>query len=199
MAWCRQATSHYLIQCLLITGSPGVRCCFWLNLSFDWSLHKSCLNFWLKSTTRLKSETAPHPSTVLINTLAYIFSDDALNIPRTYFIILFKWPQLFRRDQWVNPLSHGFHWSCGIYSRNCSNMIGAGCVTARYHSRPTTSSQAYCYTSWISHLSKKLSSSQHCGCRWPDFLQIKGVCDETFRYIQAEVFSQCFSYCGLHP
>ena len=159
MAWCRQATSHCLIQYLLTT------------------------------------------STILMNTSAYIFNDNTLSIhlKTIYLIILFKWPQLFRGDQWVNPLSHGFHWSCGIYSRNCSNMIGAGCVTARYHSRPTTSSQAYCYTSWISHLSKKLSSSQHCGCRWPDFLQIKGVCDETFRYIQAEVFSQCFSYCGLHP
>ena len=39
----------------------GVRCCFWLNLSFDLSLNKPCLNFWLKSKIRLKSETAPHP------------------------------------------------------------------------------------------------------------------------------------------
>ena len=44
---------------------PGVRCCFWLNLSFDLTLHKSCLNFWLKSEIRLKSETAPHPRSVL--------------------------------------------------------------------------------------------------------------------------------------
>ena len=42
-------------------SKPGVRCCFWLNLSFDLSLHKPCLNFWLKSKIRLKSETAPHP------------------------------------------------------------------------------------------------------------------------------------------
>ena len=40
---------------------PGVRCCFWLKLSSDLTLHKSCLNFWLKSEIRLKSETAPHP------------------------------------------------------------------------------------------------------------------------------------------
>ena len=39
----------------------GVRCCFWLNLSSHLTLHKSCLNFWLKSEIRLKSETAPHP------------------------------------------------------------------------------------------------------------------------------------------
>ena len=38
-----------------------MRCCFWLNLTFDLTLHKSCLNFWLKSEIRLKSETAPHP------------------------------------------------------------------------------------------------------------------------------------------
>ena len=43
---------------------PGVRCCFWLNLSSDLTLHKSCLNFWLKSEIRLKSETAPHPRSV---------------------------------------------------------------------------------------------------------------------------------------
>ena len=41
--------------------STGVRCCFWLNLSSDLTLYKSCLNFWLKSEIRLKSETAPHP------------------------------------------------------------------------------------------------------------------------------------------
>ena len=40
---------------------PGVRCCFWLKLSSDLTLNKSCLNFWLKSEIRLKSETAPHP------------------------------------------------------------------------------------------------------------------------------------------
>ena len=39
----------------------GVRCCFWLKLSSDLTLHKSCLYFWLKSEIRLKSETAPHP------------------------------------------------------------------------------------------------------------------------------------------
>ena len=49
---------------------PGVRCCFWLNLSSDLSLYKSCLNFWLKSEIRLKSETAPHPSSAL-NTCEY--------------------------------------------------------------------------------------------------------------------------------
>ena len=40
---------------------PGVRCRFWLNLSSDLTLHKSCLNVWLKSKIRLKSETAPRP------------------------------------------------------------------------------------------------------------------------------------------
>ena len=40
---------------------PGVMCCFWFNLSFDLSFHKSCLNFLLKSKIRVKSETAPHP------------------------------------------------------------------------------------------------------------------------------------------
>ena len=31
------------------------------KLSFNLTLHKSCLNFWLKSEIRLKSQTAPHP------------------------------------------------------------------------------------------------------------------------------------------
>ena len=49
---------------------PGVRCCFWHNLSFDLSLHKSCLNFLLKlKKNRLKSETVPHP--ILIIVLSY--------------------------------------------------------------------------------------------------------------------------------
>ena len=44
----------------IIMGS-GVSYCFWLNLSSDLILHKSCLNFWPKSQISLKSETAPHP------------------------------------------------------------------------------------------------------------------------------------------
>ena len=42
-------------------AASGVRCCFWLNLSFDLSHHKSCLNWWLKPKIRRKSETALHP------------------------------------------------------------------------------------------------------------------------------------------
>ena len=45
-----------------------MKCCFWLNLSFDLTIHKSCLNFWLKSEIRLKSETAPHPRCITSTT-----------------------------------------------------------------------------------------------------------------------------------
>ena len=44
-----------------MVAPSGVRCCFWLNLSSDLTLNKSCLNFWLKSEIGLKSETAPPP------------------------------------------------------------------------------------------------------------------------------------------
>ena len=58
MLWNRAFQWYQPLCCVM---RSGVRCCFWLNLSFDLSLHKSCLNFWLKSKIRLKSETAPHP------------------------------------------------------------------------------------------------------------------------------------------
>ena len=63
-----------------LLSAAGVRCCFWLNLSFDLSLHKSCLNFWLKSEIRLKSETAPHPCSVLNKSPEIMLHTDRLQI-----------------------------------------------------------------------------------------------------------------------
>ena len=62
---------HSQLPVTVYPTTPGVRCCFWLNLSFDLSLHKSCLNFWLKSEIRLKSETAPHPRSNLYHHTAW--------------------------------------------------------------------------------------------------------------------------------
>ena len=64
---CDSVSNHQPHHCLRNrlfrrrSKTSGVRCCFWLNLSFDLTPHKTYLNFWLKSEIRLKSETAPHP------------------------------------------------------------------------------------------------------------------------------------------
>ena len=46
------------------------------GLSSDLTLHKSCLNFWLKSEIRLKSETATQPSLTHLPLMPYICASE---------------------------------------------------------------------------------------------------------------------------
>ena len=59
LIWC--VVSIHEMKHQHVFERPGLKCCCWLNLSFDLTLHKSCLNFWLKAEIKLKSKTVPHP------------------------------------------------------------------------------------------------------------------------------------------